>query len=255
MIERYTLVWSFRNRPDVLEKSIKTADLFFPKSVDFCLIDAASSEDTIRLVRLVASEIKERRVRICESSYRSSLSEAWNLGVLLTENRYIIFSSSDVEFLSSSLFDHLSKYRQNTNAEYVLVENHSVFLLDKKAIPKFGWFDEKFAAGAHFDVDYMIRASENNIRFGILNNNGYYSHSDPPEVSVKRSSEGIEDRLPMNTLDNEIYFKEKWETSWPGWKNHLNQVHKPHPPTHISQVRRKLKEVDPHPLYTEKYGR
>ena len=53
----------------------------------------------------------------------------------------------------------------------------------------------------------------------------------------------------MNTLDNEKHFKAKWSSNWPGWKDHLNEVHKPHPPTHISQVSRLLPEINPYPLY------
>lgn len=252
MENKFTIIWSFRNRVDVLIKSIETADKYTPKDVDFCLVDAASNDETIKKLREYCSTIENRVVRICESSYRSNLSEAWNLGMMLTNNRYVIFSSSDVEFLSPSWFEYLSNAKNN-GGEYVLLENHAVFLIDKKAIPKLGWFDEEFIHGPHFDVDYMIRASEANVRFGILPNNNSYKHEDTPEETVERGTKDVQDRLPMNDLHNEEYFMKKWSSDWVGWKDYLDKQHKPHPPTHISQVNRLKQEIDPHPLYTKKY--
>jgi glycosyltransferase involved in cell wall biosynthesis len=249
MENNVTIVWSFRNRIDVLKKSILSADKTTPKNVNFCLVDAASTDETIKELRDFCNKIDNRIIRICESAYRTSLSEAWNLGMMLSDSRYVIFSSSDVEFISDAWF----KVITSTNSEYVLLENHAVFLIDKLSIPSLGWFDEGFLSGPHFDVDYMIRASENNIRFSIIQNLGYYLHGDTEEETISRTTSEVEDRLPMNTLENEEYFMSKWQSGWPGWRNHLNSVHKPHPPTHITQVQRKVSEIDPHPLYTKKY--
>lgn len=254
MIEKYTLIWSFRNRFDVFKRSIESADKYTPKNVDFCLVDASSSEDTIRKLREYCNTITDRTVRICESAYRSSLAEAWNLGMMLTDNRYVIFASSDVIFLGSHWFEQLSLYRERTGSEYILVNNHAVFLIDKKAIPKMGWFDEEFVSGPHFDCDYMIKASENGVKLSIIGANGGYTHEgEHAGEDLERSTGNVPDRLPMNDLRNEYYFKSKWSTGWPGWEKYLHQVNKPHPPTHISQVKRLKPEIDPHPIYTKKY--
>lgn len=254
MLEKYTIVWSFRNRFEVLRKSIETADKFTPKSVDFCLVDAASTDETIKQLREYCNTIIDRKVRICESSYRSGLSEAWNLGMMLTDSRYVIFSSSDVEFLSPNWFYEVYNYHTQSKSEYILIENHAVFLIDKKAIPKMGWFDEEFIAGPHFDCDYMIRASENGVRLSIIANNNYYTHvGETQDDSIKRTTSNVPDRLPMNDLTNEKYFKLKWASGWSGWESYLNQVHKPHPPTHINQAQRNKLEIDAHPIYTKKY--
>ena len=87
----------------------------------------------------------------------------------------------------------------------------------------------------------------------IINNDNYYTHSDTDEETIQRTTTEVIDRLPMNDLFNEKYFMSKWSSEWPGWENYLNQVHKPHPPTHINQVKRIKKEIDPHPLYTKKF--
>lgn len=252
MEEKFTLIWSFRNRFDILKKSIESAHNNTPGEVDFCLVDACSNDDTIKKLREYCNGIKTRKIRICESSYRSNLSEAWNLGMMLTENRYAIFSSSDVTFKSPSWFTEIRNAAYN-GGEYILMENHSVFLIDKKVIPKMGWFDEKFVHGPHFDVDYMIRATERNINLMMIPRNNNYVHEDTHEETIQRGTSDVPDRLPMNTLDNEIYFMEKWESQWPGWKDYLDQVDKPHPPTNISQVKRKIGEIDFHPNYTKKF--
>lgn len=253
MKEAYTLAWSFRNRKDILFQSIQTAHDTCPIEVDFQLVDAASDEDTIRSLREFCNTLEGRRIRICESSYRSSLSEAWNLCMMLTENRWVIFASSDVVFKKRGWFERL----KSSGASYTLMNNHAVFCLDKKAIPKMGWFDENYMAGPHFDPDLMIRASENNVSLVNLGNDGFFVHGDEADKSVAkiRHTEEVKDRLPMNNYHNEDYFKSKWESSWPGWREAIDkgEVQLPHPPTHISQARRLKPELDPHPKYTEKY--
>lgn len=255
MVERYTLIWSFRNRFEVLKNSIETADKFTPKEVDFCLVDAASTDNTIKQLREYCNTITDRKIRICESSYRSSLSEAWNLGMMLTENRYVIFSSSDVEFKSPNWFTDLKGYHNRSHAEYILINNHAVFLFDKKVITKMGWFDEEFNIGPHFDCDFMIRASENGVNLSQISNNGYYSHiGEEQDEFVIRSTTDVPDRLPMNDFTNDDYFRLKWESAWPGWRNYTTEANKPHPPTNISRAKRMKPEIDAHPIYTKKYN-
>lgn len=241
-----TLVWSFRNRLDVFKKSILTAHKFCPLDVNFCLIDAASEEATIRKLRVFCNSIKGRKIRICESVYRSSLSEAWNLGIMLSDTRYVIFSSSDVEFKDNKWFKDIEKMIA-AGYEYVLVENHAVFMIDKKIIPKIGWFDERYEIGPHFDTDYMIKSSEGKLKFIILQNKGTYVHGDTLHITNARKKAEIKDRLPMHQNTNDIILKKKWKTSWSGWQDRI------HPPTHISQVKRTSTEIDPHPYFTKKY--
>ena len=251
-----TLVWSFRNRLDILKQSIVSADNCFPKAVNFCLVDAASSDETIKSLRELANSIPDRQIRICESAYRSSLSEAWNLGMMLCNTRYVIFASSDVDFHSKLILDYFSEAKRSTLSKYILLENHAVFLLDKKIIKSVGWFDESFVLGPHFDCDYMIRATEVGEKIVVLDKNingiSSYSHYDSPEVVIQRTSTEVPDRLPMHDYTNDRVFKEKWQSNWPGWEDYAHVSAKPHPPTNISQALRMKKEIDPHPFYTIK---
>ena len=249
-----TIVWSFRNRLDVLKNSILTADQHFPKGIKFCLIDAASSDETIKELREFANSLIDRKIRICESAYRSSLSEAWNLGLMLSDTKYVIFASSDVDFHSPEIFRLFKETEESSKSKYILLENHAVFMLNKKIIKSVGWFDETFVLGPHFDCDYMIRASEAGEKIIIIecnyNNSRLYTHCDSGEVISSRMASDVQDRLPMHDRTNDHIFKEKWQTSWEGWHNYPKVVS--HPPTHIMQVVRKRKEIDPHPMYTSK---
>jgi glycosyltransferase involved in cell wall biosynthesis len=247
MKKDFSLVWSFRNRFDVLKKSIETADATCPKFVKFTLIDANSSDETIIQLREFCNTIKDRKIRIAESNYRSTLAEAWNLGIMLSDTRYVIFSSSDVEFLNDNWFFQLAN-AANCGGEYILLENHAVFLFDKKMLLNGNmWFDENYKLGPHFDVDEMIKVSEYNFKLIIIKNNNYYKHGEEREIENLRINKDFDDRLTMSDKFNEKYFKSKWESNWEGWQNLV------HPPTHISQVKRIFEEIDPHPLYTKKY--
>ena len=249
MTSEYTLIWSFRNRIAELKDSVESADKYTSKDMKFLLIDANSDYYNIKWIHDICNNIKEREIRICETHYRTTLPEAWNLGMMLSDTRYCIFASSDVTFHRYSWYIRLiGKY------DYVLMPNHAVFALDKAIIPKIGWFDEKFKNGPHFDCDYMIRASEANIPVLSIENENFYHHQDQPEVTKARLSSEMRDRLPMNDLYNEKYFKLKWKSNWPGWENAADPLNLPHPPTNIHQVKRCLAEVDPHRMYTDRFS-
>lgn len=253
MINGHTIVWSFRNRIDVLIESIKSADENFPKEVNFCLVDAASNDESIKKLRNFVNTMENRTVRVCESAFRTNLSEAWNLGMMLSNTRFVIFSSSDVVFKSPYLFPTMVDVQAKSKAKYLLVENHAVFMLDKKIVSAIGWFDEEFVPGPHFDCDYMIRSSEAGINPVIMGNADYYEHGDTEEETHLRTTVGIEDRLPMNDYTNDQIFKNKWSSNWPGWEPFKGTSVRPHPPTNIRQVVRRKPEINPHPLFAKKY--
>jgi len=253
MQNAFSVIWSFRNRINELKRSILTADTTCNKSIEFHLVDAASKEETIKELRALCNSIEERKIRICESSYRSSLSEAWNLGMMTTDCRYVIFASSDVVFIRPGWYDALRDAAMR-GLQYVIMGSHSVFLFDKKAIPSMGWFDENFVLGPHFDVDFMIRASEKGVPYENINNDGYFTHVGIPGTYNERIKNPKDNYLPMNDFTNEYVFKEKWKTDWIGWKAAYDAGQDvPNPPTHISQVTRLKPDIDPHPIYTKKY--
>jgi glycosyltransferase involved in cell wall biosynthesis len=233
---------------------LTSVDKTCPKEVDINLIDAASTDETLRGLRSFCNTITDRKVRICESTYRGGLAETWNLGMMLTDNRYVIFVSSDCLFLRSGWFESFQA-AVNRGGKYILMENHAVFCLDKQIIPVIGWFDEAYEGGPHFDPDYMIRASEQGIHWTSVPNKEFYLHgNDPIDIIKGRLVRDIPDRLPMHGFHNEEVFKAKWQSGWPGWKQAIQDglTAMPHPPTHINQVKRMRPEIDAHPLYTQK---
>jgi len=248
MKSNFSLIWSFRNRLDIFKESIASAHKTCPLDINFILVDGGSDDTTIKNLRQFVNNIEERNVRICESSYRTTCQEAWNMGIFLSVSRYIMITSSDCIFLNEGWLNDF-KTGFESGSKYIIIENHSLFGIDKKLVAKIGWFDENFSHGPHIDVDYMIRTSEVGEEVIIFNNNNYYSHKDSEESVKNRLSGNVKDSLPIISIENDRYFKEKWETNWPGY----TLVSQPHPPTHISQVKRKLPEQDIYPLKSKSY--
>lgn len=242
----FTIVWSFRNRIDTLIRSIESSLKELDNQFDILLIDANSSIEELSKLRRWIIEKNLPNIRLCETYRRSSLSEAWNLGIMLSESSHIVFISSDVEFISPKWFD-IIKNAAITGHKYILLENHAVFCINRDIITYVGWFDEGFGIGPHFDTDYYIRVSEQDIEPFSHPAEGIYLHGhDNPEIEQKRKEENFEDRLPMHDLANEAYFKLKWISNWSGWQSGG------HPPNHISMCTRSFNEVDQHPMYTLK---
>ncbi len=245
-----SLIWSFRNRFEVFKKSILSAHKTSNLSLDFVLIDGNSSEETIRELRNLTNSIQNRKIRICESAYRTTCAEAWNLGIGLSNTRYVIITSSDCMFLKEGWLEAIKKSFEKGET-YVLINNHSVFGLDKKMIAEVGWLDENLIS-AHGDVDLMIRTSEKGFHVGNIPNAGFYHHEDSPEATILRRKSLAEERSDPSKSNDDEYFKRKWKTSWPGWKDYLHQNGPlPHPPTHISQVQRQIAEIDLYPMKTK----
>jgi glycosyltransferase involved in cell wall biosynthesis len=258
-----TLVVSFRNRPDCVSTVLRTAFETSPLQKAI-FVDGNSDIEVINRLREEAR--KYPGVRIVESHYRTSLVEAWNIGLMLSDTRYVIFASSDVVFHSPGWLEALME-TTDRGAQYTLLENHAVFLFDRALLGSVGWFDERFVNGPHFDCDYLIRLDEAKKRFFMVGNS-YYKHGDRPEETIQRVTGDVPDRLPMNDLANERFFKKKWKSSWPGWEG-CTSSDLPHPPIYKDGVERAFPEscanrpldsnleclvgeIDPHPMYSRR---
>lgn len=250
-----TIVWTFKNRIANLVRSLDTAHKTCSPMVKFCLIDGGTNRSGLEhLKQWLSTNMKQRLINICESPNGTSICEGWNLGMYLAPTRYVIFASSDVVFNRVGWEEEMCA-RFKEGKEYILLENHAVFGFDKRVIPKMGWFDENYKSGPHFDVDFMIRASENGVKLHISHNYGFYDHADSAEETKDRLTKDCPDRLPMNDFHNEDYFKNKWRTDWPGWRESIARgIYNPlpHPPTSIAQVSRLSSETNWHPGWTEK---
>ena len=245
----FTLVYCFKNRKNVFVKSLESADKHLPKSVNFLLIDGGSDYTELADIKYYTSQIAGREIRNIDSS-KNSLWEGWNYGYLHSSTRYVIYASSDVVFHSDGALDYIIQ-KLNEGCEYILLGNHAVFCIDRACLPRLGMWDERFNNGPHADCDYMIRASEAKIKVDC-GPNLWYNHGDSAEESAERLGEGLKDRLPMNDLHNERWFKEKWLSNWPGWENAPDPTNLPHPPTSIAQVFRNKPEACPYPNFLKK---
>ncbi len=252
--DKFTLFTMFRNSIDNVIRYIQNADLTCPKEVDFLLVDASSEDSSIRKLRDVCNAIEGRIIRVCESSYRTTGTEACNLGLMLSPNRYIIMSASDVVFTKPGWFDVVRYLFKEKGAEFAITPSGGITALDKKIIARVGWFDEHYGNGAHVDCDFIIRVTEQGINITSMPITGYFEHEGNQE---ERRKQDLPDRMPIRDFTNERWFKEKWETTWPGWEDILANdldVPLPHPPIYIHQVKRKIQEIDPHPIFRKKFA-
>ena len=253
-MNNFTLGCSYKNRVSQLETMVKTADMYLPTDVNFLLIDGGSSyENILRLRKTISEDIGfDREVRFLDSS-KNSLVQGWNYGLIHSDTRYVIYTSSDVVFHTNGIVDYFqSKIKEGY--EYILAGNHAVFCLDKAAIPKMGMWCEEYRNGPHFDTHQLIKASEGNVKIDFGTNN-WHNHGDTSEESRLRLKTDQKDRLPMNDFHNEKVFKSIWETDWLGWeeyvKNNPNFTNLPHPPISINQVKRNFPEICPYPYFME----
>ena len=244
----FTLVCSYKNRLETLTNMLWSANSTFYLDTDFLLVDGGSDYDTLEGLRKSCGTM-ERNVRFldCEPN---SLWQAWNYGYLHCSTRYVIYASSDVVFHTAGFMEYIMSSLK-VGYQYILLGNHAVFCIDRACLPKLGMWDEKFNNGPHADCDYMIRASEAGIKVDC-GPNMWYNHGDTAEESKERLGEGLKDRLPMNDLHNERWFKKKWLSNWPGWEHAPDPTNLPHPPTSIGQVVRQYRESRSYPFLLDK---
>lgn len=244
----FTLFWSWKNRVETFQQSIYTAHFYLAKEVPFLLVDGGSKFENLKEMRRFV-DLLDRDIRVVETN-GNTLYEAWNIALATINTRYGICSSSDTEFIAHGLIDSF-RSAIDEGYQYCLVDNHGVFMIDRAIIPKVGLYCQGFSNSAHGDCDYLIRITEAGVKWRCINN-VFYKHEDTPETTIARTTSAVPDRLPMQTFENEDWFKKKWSTSWPGWRNYVNQVRKPHPPISISEVTRLLPEVNWNPSLVTK---
>lgn len=247
-----TLLWSFKNRPKVLCESIKTADATCPKSVAFMLVDGCSSSDSLKEIREFIGNI-DRDIRLCESHSNTTWQQAINLGIILSDTDNCIITSSDCFFVGSGWCEAIEADLEKH--DYVLADNHSLFGISKRLVARIGFLDELYGHGPHIDSDLMMRTREAGIHISNVGNRSWYRHYDPPEEEKQRREGFVEDRLPMNTFENERRFKSKWGNHWDGWEAaiKLGSQHMPHPPVHDTNIIRLKDETHPYPVIQQRY--
>ena len=104
-----------------------------------------------------------RHANIIKTSSFMSLAKCWNQCIAYSETRYALVLNDDVVFQDPKA---LSKIYEKHKEGYEIVhatENWSGFSVDKKLIPKMGWFDERFAHSWE-DADFRLRMKRADIK-------------------------------------------------------------------------------------------
>ncbi len=184
-------------------------------------------DQPVRRLRDDCSEITKREdLWIIENPTKSSCAHLWNQLIISSNTRYALICMDDIEFKDG----WLERVEQciAVGADIVLLSNWAVFVIDKKIIPMFGYFDERFVGGCFEDVDASFRLQEKKPNHVNLYDENILTH--------------LERRCGVcwDYKQNEIFFGQKWANRWDGVVDVLR-----HP--------RILSDVDWYPAYTESY--
>lgn len=138
-----------------------------------------------------------------------SLSRCWNQVVILsnTENILILNDDTNVSELFRSEFEpHVGE-----NLVTTINRSWSHFLINKDAIRKVGWFDERFLGVGHEDGDYAYRMTMAGIKLSNLACDGVRNfvakNTDPGWQAISKTSSGNK----YAEVNREFFYK-KWRT-------------------------------------------
>lgn len=170
---------------------------------------------------------------------KSSLTELWNLSIILSPTDWALICNDDIIFKDGWLEYLEEKILEN---KYLIINlfNYGAMAIHKRAILRLGWFDERFRGGGFEDNDYQLRISEANFK-------GYVDRS---HDIVCRTRSGKEIGIFIDHLRDEYKVGEYWkgennfEFCSQKWRNNCNWRR---------PAFRMLDEPDWHPTYTAKY--
>ena len=86
--------------------------------------------------------------------WNPSLTRVWNWAIAMAKTDWVLICNSDVEFKKG----WLEKFQSQEHMGQGLVHNHFyAFFINKEAVRRVGWFDERFTDGYYEDLDYVRR--------------------------------------------------------------------------------------------------
>jgi len=174
---------------------------------------------------------KPSKLNIVELPSKSSCAHLMNLCFLLSGDKYrYVMSCNDDLVFKKGWFEHLEKAIKD-GYEYILLHNHGAWVLDKKVLPKLGYFDERFQGGNCEDADLIARAQRTDIK--ILN-----LWEEVPQKGLIIHEPFYYSSACWDGSFNCKYFAKKWNgMTWPFGTN----------------IKKQIEDVDWFPSLTEKW--
>lgn len=225
-----SLTIASRNRLDSLYNNtlasvIKTC----PKDLEVLVLEDSSDEH----IRNTDIRNHISNLSVCEIPFKSSCAHTWNLSIILSRTQYVIICADDLE-LRPGWYEALIE-QINLKYDYILIDNHRLFCINKGVIPYLGWPDENFKGGCFEDCDMMVRVRHKKIRLSNITSN-WAIHKDAAQST----------KVSWDYTPNKKYFGEKW-----GIEEYI--------PSQLDNYKQLISDTDWYPsftkLYKEKYER
>lgn len=239
-----------RHRPGILESFITTYGRSLWKSVEKdptnrtpCLTVLHDSPAGLTLDSAVALAddwhgLFNRSVWLPD---KSSMTELWNMAIILSPTDWVLVCNDDIEFKPGWL-----EYLENTIAtgKYDLIHlfHYGAFCIHKSMVLSIGWFDERFRFAGFEDNDFQLRISEAGIKDRVDRSHDFIRRDGGREVGhFVDHTKYVHNQHCSWGGSNEPWFKAKWgreSEQFVDWR---------------SPFTRNAKEIDWHPIYSHKY--
>jgi GT2 family glycosyltransferase len=206
-----------------LKRLIESID--YPVNELFIVNNNGKGEITEELDKIVETSHKHiNAIKVTHLPYNLGCSGAWNLIIKCYMNSpYWLIVNNDVAF-TPGLLEKMNDAALNTDAEMIHGKvsqwgsvtggAYDLFLIKDSAVQKCGLFDENLYPIYAEDVDYSIRATNENIK--TLNLNIEYLHGDKDYESSgsqtwRLDPENLKEKMNTSRILNETdYLYKKW---------------------------------------------
>lgn len=190
---------------------IKKLERIFPETEIVAVLNG-HPDQTLQLKYLKEATGFLRRfknVKYIAHTDHQSLSRCWNQVVILANTENILILNDDTNV--SELFRFEFEPHVGKNLVTTINQSWSHFLIQKNAIRKVGWFDERFLGVGHEDGDYAYRMTMANVKLANLECNGVRNfvakNTNPGWQAISKTSSGNK----YAEINREFFYK-KWRT-------------------------------------------
>lgn len=169
---------------------------------------------------------------------KSSLTELWNLSIMLSPTDWVFLCNDDIIFKPGWL-EYLEEKIEEDKYLLVHLFHYGAMLFHKSLILKVGWFDERFRGGGYEDNDYQLRISEANLKDKVDRSHDFIRREGGREIGH------FIDHLKYEYKGENWQGENNYEWCSTKWGNGCNW--------RLPAIRQS-EEIDWHPRYTSRYN-
>ena len=209
-LKNLTVSFYTKDRYEALNKALSSLNSTIPDNNVPTIVLEDQPENRFRKSDLF---VDYDNLYVVELPKKSSCAHLMNLSILLSETRYVMICNDDVIF-NSDKWIKLSEQKIKEGHECILLYNWGVFILDKRALPRLGYADERFTGGCHEDADLSLRAIRNGVKLCNLTGDPETICPDKPDTKISKTDITHDPSYYLkacwNASFNEKFFLDKW---------------------------------------------